>query len=380
VILLSKRPTWWPENLHRHKIPILVWLGAIVCVSFLLNKRNARFNVMGIVSSREYTLSATTTGRLKSVAVGVFERVAEGQILAVIDDAPLRARIAMAGAEIKRLEHELAAARDEVVREEVSIKDDQSNTLRRLAVDEEEARLRALEIRTVLEPDRIRLRELELETKAARALSDQDLISRLKFSGILEKQNAQTQKILENELLLSQAEQTERKARDRYQVYLNANRQDRASLQVIDTRLAVIRGAIDVQDRRIEELERQLDGLILTAPFSAIVTLIDLDAGEAVMPGRQIMTLVESQPREIVAYQSPDLTIPEPGTLVEVVKYSQPLGMGRCRVIRSESALVEVPLRLRRIRNLAQWGQPFLVEILPEMKLKPGEIVGIRQL
>ncbi len=332
---------------------------------------------MGVVTSREQVIASTVTGRLKSVPVRLLENVVKGQTVAVLQDVHLRSRLDTERAVIRHLQSELVAARERLSMEAGIRRNDHLITSRRFLVDLEQARLRILELKAILEPDRIKLRELELETRAARGLLDEGIISPLDLERTLENQNRLAGKIKENERLLAQAELVSTQSQQRSDDFLRSHPQEDTAAP--DNQLDVIRKAVEVAEKRGLELETQLAGLVLSAPFDGIVIRLDLQAGEAVLRGKVIMTIMETSPREILAFQTAGTGVrTEPGTPVTLIKYTDPARIGLSRVIRQASAHLEVPERLRAIPNRAQWGRPFLVEVPPGLELEPGELVGIR--
>jgi hypothetical protein len=142
-------------------------------VVFLLSHRRQRFEVLGLAQGQVRQISSTSMGRLQNVPVQLFESVRESDVVAIIDtvldhkhlEVELEAKKAVFLAEIKQLQAELKATGNRLTVEAANRKNDMVDTQRRFAVDVENAKLRTLQLKASLEPDQIRLEELELDSK-----------------------------------------------------------------------------------------------------------------------------------------------------------------------------------------------------------------------
>jgi len=372
---------WQAGRFRRHAIPIITWLATVMVVIVLFHFRNSRFEVLGIATSQEHTVAATTTGRLKSVAVGLLDHVKSGEVVAVLDDTLLKAGLITAQTEIERPKVELIAVQNRLFLEEEERKNSLVTTMRRFELDVEQSRLRILELKATLEPDRICLRELELEAKATQALLDKGLTAPIELEKDQEQVNALAKKIQENEVLLAQAKKDLSEAQLRYREFEQMLPEEEQARSAVDSELDVTRLAIEVQEKRIKEMEILWAALVLTAPFNGVVTQVHLDLGEAVLPGISIISITQASPREIIAYSSPDADkAPEVGQRVELVKTNSPAQIASAEIIKVGPAIVEMPVRLRHNPNLEQWGKPFLIEIPRNMDMMPGEVIGIREM
>lgn len=156
-----KHNAYWLGWLRRQVLPVMIWLATIGFVVGLFFRRSERFEVLGIAQAQTIQIAATVPGRLRIVTVGLFEKVTEGQVLAVLDDELLRAELATALAEVQRLMAELVVTEDGLFAEAAQRETDWVADSRRFSVDVENARLQILELKTLLETDRIMLQDLE---------------------------------------------------------------------------------------------------------------------------------------------------------------------------------------------------------------------------
>jgi len=107
-----RRKTTWkslsPTRWRRHLVPIAVWLGALGAVGWLAVHRTERSEWVGTALGAERRLTAPLDGRLRTVGVKLFKPVTRGQTLAVMESDRIRARRALAEAEVERLREELS--------------------------------------------------------------------------------------------------------------------------------------------------------------------------------------------------------------------------------------------------------------------------------
>ena len=378
-------------RLRLHILPILVWLGALACVIGLFSRRSQRFEVLGIAQGQRRQISATSTARLTTVSVNLFDKVKKGQTIAVLNTVledeqskdQLEAQLNTVLAEIERLSAQLVPTQDSLSADRADRETTRISDGRRFAVDIENARLEILRLRAVIETDRITLQDLALDVEVAEELVAEEALAPFELQKAKAQYNALAKKIEETQNLLEQAqaalEQTIRR-RDEYA-------QHQPYHPSVDDALAVIRKAISVQEKRVEELVTQMEALDrrraleLKAPIDGVVSNILHRQSEVVLAGDPIVTVAENNVTGIIAYAGENLMDAiEEGMTVEVVKTSEPASV---QVESSEVTFVgpaveQIPAQLWQNPNVPQWGRPFLIKAPVEMELIAGEKVGVR--
>jgi len=378
-------------RLRLHILPILVWLGALACVIGLFSRRSQRFEVLGIAQGQRRQISATSTARVTTVSVNLFDKVKKGQTIAVLDTVleneqsknQLQAQLNTALAEIERLSAQLVPTQDGLSADRADRETTRISDGRRFAVDIENARLEILRLRAVIETDRITLLDLALDVEVAEELVAEEALAPFELQKAKAQYNALAKKIEETQNLLEQAkaalEQTI-KRRDEYA-------QHQPYHPSVDDALAVIRKAISVQEKRVEELVTQMEALDrrkaleLKAPIDGVVSNILHRQAEVVLAGDPIVTVAENEITGIIAYAGENLMDAiEEGMTVEVVKTGEPASV---QVESSEVTFVgpaveQIPAQLWQNPNVPQWGRPFLIKTPVEMELIAGEKVGVR--
>ncbi|MHC4126132.1 MAG: hypothetical protein ACYSRR_06740, partial [Planctomycetota bacterium] len=121
----------------------------------LFRHRSQRFEVLGIAQGLVHQVSAPVDSRVKIVSVELFEDVSKGQMLAALDDTQLNAQIATINTEIEHLTSQLVSIQDTMLTEAANLETDAIAAQRRFNVDVENARLRILEQKTLIETDKV---------------------------------------------------------------------------------------------------------------------------------------------------------------------------------------------------------------------------------
>jgi multidrug resistance efflux pump len=365
-------------------MPIIVWVVAVGCVIGLFHQQSEEFEILGLAQGDVHQLQATNVARLKEIYVELFEEVKPGQVLAVLDPvidpqyqfATIQAERAVIEAEIHRLQAQLEAAREDLNIQEANRETDLASKYQQFSADLQRAQLRILELKTILGPDKINLQELETNIKMFVAQNPVETdVTPFKLEKIKLQHASLDKKIQENELLLAQA-----------QVNLEQIQQQRDELEklhpanlTLSSALKPIQEAITVQVKKLERLTVQRQPIMLTAPMAGLVSEIHLTPGELALLGNPVITIAEDRPREIAAWTTEQhANIIKQDMQVKVVKRSQPPQIAPGQVVYIGPTLEMLPQRLWTNLNIPQWGRRVLIQVDAEMKMIPGEVVGIR--
>jgi multidrug resistance efflux pump len=374
-------------SMRLHIIPLIVWLVALCAVTILFRNRTQRFETIGLVECEERRIAATVPGRITSVPVHLFDKVNEGDVVVVVDTVlnpknlqiELDARKEVLLATIKQLQAELISTRDRLMSEEAERQNDLDRSVRRYATDVEDAKLRVVELKATIAPDKIRLKELDLNMKILNASSDSTQ-NQGKITQHYEAERLKTEaevlvkEIEENEALLVQAQENLQQANERLQLILKKQPINPS----IELALQPIREEINVQEQTILELMRERPALEITSPFRGTVSRIRRRVGEIILAQDPILNIVESEPRVIVAYiREPGISQVKENMKVQVLKRSYPMQQANSYVAYMGPALEELPPQLWANTTTPQWGRPVLIPIPAGMELLPGETVGI---
>ncbi len=373
-------------------LPVLVWFVSVIVVLFLFVSRDRQFEVIGIAQGKVWQITSPVTGLLKTVSVDLFEPVNQGQTVATLDDSVFRAQIVTFQNEIERLKAELHTTMDELSIRQDQLQTDWTETRRRFFTDVEALRLRILEVRGLIETDRVLMNDAEFEVKILQELVDKKAVEPYEFQKAKALYDSYAAKIRENEALIAQAQTDLKTAEQRRDEFVQSQPVARS---VADHQLDLLQKAIAVQEGYIKELTAQCDLLVLKSPSDGVVIQIQGNAndvilrrpgesavrkpGEVVAEGDPILVIAESSPREILAYvPETQMSQIQRGMKVQLVRNHAPTQIVESQVSRIGPAVEQVTQRLWVNPDFPEWGLPVLIKVPPEMKLAPGETLIVR--
>ncbi|MHC4110988.1 MAG: HlyD family secretion protein [Planctomycetota bacterium] len=374
------------SRLFLRVLPVLVWLSAVLCVVGLYHRRTARFEIVGLAQPEVRQVAATCGARLISVPVQLFDKVSEGDTVAVLsvvlDDERVEAEMATIQAEMDLLEAQLLELRRNYLADVNNRESEWWAEMRAFTADVVMAKQNIIDANTTLENNLTVLEKMNQEITSFTIKHQADLGTDNVIYNQWQTIKANRDKLMEqverDRGILAKYQEELKAAEERREKYWNykpyAGTKDEDAQHVIDL-------AKEALKRRKDELKERKEKLVLTAPCDGYISDIPGRIGEAVMQGVEILRIAEKKPRAIIAYAGEavvgQLAI---GKQVEVVKGSKPPQIGASEVTYIGPAVEQMPQRLWRNPNFPQWGRPMLIEIPSDMKLIPGEMVGIRGL
>ena len=247
---------------------------------------------------------------------------------------------------------------------------------RQFALDVERYHLRVLELQTQLQPDLIKLDDLKLEIEIEKDLVLKNAVAT--NYGVAKAQvvyDTLAKQVEETQLLLERAQLAWNKATQRQ----NNFGERQSAHYTVKLALDPITAAIEVQHSMLIEIDIQRKALTITSPIDGVVSEIQGREGETVLPGQPIVTITGSETTEIISFinerQADKIEV---GDTIEIVKNGETPQIYEARIEVVGPAIVELPIRLRAIPDIPQWGRPMLIKIPPKFELIPGEAVGIR--
>lgn len=376
-------------SLRFHMVPILVWIAAVAAVVALFVQRSQQCFVVGLANGGSYNITATSNGRVRSVPVKLFQHVQAGETLVVIntvaDDEALRSELEAESAalemELTRLRAELAAAEEEFRLRVAGYEDAHAEALARMTVDLERARLDALEIRATLEPDRVLLKDYELEVRINRELLSKGAIEAYELQKAQAQFDFMAKTVQENEQRLEVAQKNVDEAAKR----LAAWESRKASIASLNTTLDPIRAAMAVQQKRLDQLLqeqlRQREELPLVAPADGVVCQILRRSGDSVLLGEPMMTIAKPVAETLIGWASEEYADQlSEGRKVRIIRRGAGGQVATSEITGVGTGYVQKPMELWFDPKVPEYGLAFEVAIPPGMTVRPNEKVGIKVL
>jgi multidrug resistance efflux pump len=369
--------TWRWRYWRTRFVPVIVWLGAIA-LAVNLAGRQQRFYmpVVGMVEVREAFVGPAVDGVVAQLEVDLFDRVAQGDVIARMDDRLLVAEIQAARADMARRRAELLAMRELLPWEDGRRLEDQVLALRRHALEQEEARLDVLDRQAELQIARIELEGLAIRLERFEALRATGDIDAVTYEEVLFAHKATEARIREGEHSLDAARELLANATSRRAEMEAAI--GRHARQVQDW-IAPLEQALAAQENFVAALAAQHELLVLRAPLAGRITSLLAFDGQAVTAGLPVAVVTVEKPERIVAYvEANQLDAVAVGAEVEVATRRLPTRAVRTRISSIGGKMDQVPLQLQRHPMIPQWGLPISIDQLPAEDLYPGEILDIR--
>ncbi len=293
IVRKAKRASTRSGSLSLHIVPVLVWLAVLVFVSFLFVHRADPYEFVGLAFGETFDVAASCDGRVKILPVRLYDRVERDDTLAmvntVVDNENLRVQLetqkATIEAAIMGIKAQLIAAEEELKLQLADRQDDAAAAYRRLCIDVERTRIAVLELQAIIEPDRLMLKDLELEVRSVRNLLAKDAVEAYELQKVELQKDMLVKKIETNEQLQAQARTDAGESLRRLNLFMGKD----PVVPSLEAKLDPIRQAINVQYKKIDELLADQitmrESLSLKAPFDGVVSSILRRTGEAVLAG-----------------------------------------------------------------------------------------------
>ena len=290
-----------------HFLPFVVWIGTIAVIVTLFSHRSKRYEILGIAQSPVHQIAATCNGRLKEVAVELFDNVKQGDVVAVINSVldnerprpEMDAELATIKAQMGYLAAQAKAERTAYAAQVTSQLANREADKRPFATNVSDATLRVLELTATIEQDRLRLEELGLDIKRfviGGTLDTNDL-------AIYDLQKMQAQKtIVENRIdrnkdILASAQKNLDEALEREKLFKGVDQPElteaeRAAEEALKKQTEVLARQMDEVLVRLDSVKKR-EGVELRAPFEGVVSMVQHNPGEAVLAGDPILTITK---------------------------------------------------------------------------------------
>lgn len=363
------------EILRRHGGPVVVWVVAVVVVVGMLTRRSTIVEVQGLVRAPSVQVSPIEAGQLASIEVGLLQDVRRGQIVARMDDTLLRADAALVAAEVEAIRRELVFDLKVQRQDEVS-------ELRRFTTDVEAARLRVIEVLTVLEPDRITLADLDRNVASYSELLNSELVSVREFEREVAERDALAQKVSEHDSLLDRARRDLAEAETRRTGFLHDRPESAEGSSEADPVTELLSARVTALERRLDMVAVRRDDLWLTAPFDGVVVQIPACPGQVLQPGEPVLTLAQARAEEIIVWldEASVDRLKRRGDLSATVIQTRGGKHVRaeCNVARIGPTIVTLPPELWPLPNRPSRGRPVVLGLPAALDLVPGELVTVR--
>ncbi|MGH7392222.1 MAG: HlyD family secretion protein [Candidatus Rokuibacteriota bacterium] len=254
--------------------------------------------VSGRIEGDDAAVAAKTTGRIREITVREGDRIEAGQVIAVLDDAQIRAReqqaaaaVEQADARVRLAQHQITVLDEQLRQSRFGV--DQARADAEGRVSEAEARLAAAEAQLA-----------QAEASHAQARWDREAFARLFQRELVAEQEAR--RAQHNEEAQAAVVAAARRQVEAARGALTAARANLVTPAIRSSQVAAVQGQIlqaradiaaaraDAERARaqLEEARANRHDLQVVAPFTGTVATRTAEPGEVVMAGTPVITLV----------------------------------------------------------------------------------------
>ncbi|MDK2971279.1 MAG: hypothetical protein PWP23_1034 [Candidatus Sumerlaeota bacterium] len=354
--------------------PLLAWIAAAAIMGFLLTRRNDTVTVRGVTEEQRAVIAPAVSGRLLSMGAAYLDPVAQGDVIAVLDDSAVRSELAVIRAEAVLAKANFDAEMEKLEREKSEAARSELIEFRRLALDINQAQLDVLDRQVELATTRVDLQRLMV---LKGRLTDLNLLGALSLAELEEVsfEVAEAEEFLRKaERVLDESRAQLEESRDRLEDFKAAA----AMAEPDEARLlAALNAEVGVIEARLRSMETTLTSLVLRSPLDGRLVATYAHAGAEVMEGLPIAEVAAVETDMLVAWLPQETTLlPREGDTAEVFVtggQSKPMAGDVRRVA---GAVLPMPLRLLRNPQVPEYGVPVQIE-LRDGVLPTGQTVRV---
>lgn len=355
-------------------LPVVIFLITAAAVLSLWRRSVGTANVLGRVEATRVNITAGVAGTLLEGQFRPFQKVQAGDVLAQLDDAPLRAQLEALRGDVATYQKELEST---IAETRVEDSDRQQNHLRQsaeLAAEVERCRLEVVDRHATIQQARVELSRLNQQLKYMQALSEaqEGVISKSQLEQVTVERDAIEKLVRAHELSYEQAQANHKAALQRKEELPPVENAE------IEQLLAPIKASVVAAEARVREVEAMLESLKVRSPIEGTISAIFYFPGQGVRPGEPIMTVAAEKPSHITAYVPPHTPLQlKPGATVNVRVRSAGTSVFQATIRDVASQWEPLPLELLRDQNVVQLALAVQIEIPAGASVRPGELVDV---
>jgi multidrug resistance efflux pump len=353
----------------------LGFVGCAALTLWLWNRQTRRAGVVGEVEAIRVDVTASADGTLAPLAVGAwsrFDTVAAAQVVARLDDQPLRAGLKAMRQDLLRLRADLAAGEAQFQQQQADRQHDYLRDRYRLVWEIERLRLEALGRRVEIEADRVDAQRLEAQLEFLRPRQVSIDVDPMEVADVDLQRQVVAERIARNTAALEEIAQQQAAAELRLE---ECPALASAELEAV---LAPLRRSIAVQEELIRQRELEIAALEIRAPISGTIVEIYRRPGQSVRIGEPILAIADKRSRYVISYVRQWQGIrPTRGMPVGVrtrLPGSRPVA---AKVDRVGPQIELVPPHHLRDPQVLEWGQPVRIALPQDLSVRPGELVDV---
>jgi HlyD family secretion protein len=254
--------------------------------------------VSGRIEGDDSAVAAKTSGRIREITVREGDRLAAGELVAVLDDEQIRAREEQAMAAVRQAEarvrlarHQIAVLQEQLRQSELGV--DQAKADAQGRVNEAEGKLAAAEAQ--LAQAEAAWAQAKWDREAAARLFKRELIAEQEARRAESNEEAQAAIVAASRRQVEAARGTLTAARaNLVNPAIRSSQAAAVETQILQAQadIAAAQAEAERAHAMLEEARANRKDLRVLAPFTGTVATRTAEPGEVVMPGTPIITLV----------------------------------------------------------------------------------------
>ncbi|HET6494968.1 MAG TPA: HlyD family efflux transporter periplasmic adaptor subunit [Thermoleophilia bacterium] len=376
------------QYLRARVLSLAIWAAAVALVAALWSERSVRVDTPGMVEARQAMVAPGQNGTLKSVTVDLFDQVTASQVVARLDDSTLRAQLAVAESDVKRLEAKVRATEFQL-KQEATMRDvDAFARTRTYAMRIERLRVDRLNLLIDLENSQVMLQGLAVSLDREKSLRQKNIVSDEEVDSVKYQHDALEKKIKATQAAITVIDGQIEEARAQEQGATPPAMTDDS----FEVALGPVREEVSVQLKRVEELKVARLALVLTAPLQGVVSYVYKREGETVMAGDPVLAIADPRSMRIINYVEQGKPVaPAEGMMVEVRRRTRPMQVAQARIVKVAPHVEPVPATLLANPRMPVFALRVLVDMPFSMLVpadesggptfappRPGEVLDVR--
>lgn len=372
-------PLAWRYRWHkrlRALSPWLVWLGALILIVVVGWNNNLGGLAPGVAELRQHSLSSEVDAQVRSLGVRPGQDVEAGQRLMLLSAPSLEASLAVAEAELERLQLDVPAQHQ-------ALQQSAFKTGEGLASEVEQAALTVARMEAKSRRNKAELAQLDAQIAKQQTMVDERLVAATALNALKLRRAALAGEVEEYGRTFAQARAHQSAASQRLKLWQSGQKdvpraapryspQAQPTQANNDPQLAPLQAAVRAQTQRCQALRRQLAALEIRAPRAGRVGQIFFQVGDSVPAGALLTTVIDRTPQQVIAYPDQmwahrvhlgDQALLRPSNGAGPSRKGQVIGLG--------AAISELPQRFRPIPTQPAYGREVYIALDSQSRIPP---------
>ena len=370
-------PIPFVQRWRRFRYTVLPALGFLACVAgtLVLWQRQARLpNAVGEVEAVRLDLAAAVEGTLVPLSRPpwtLFDVIEKDEVVARLDDRPVRAALETLRLDVVALAKQLEATEAGVAWDQADRRFDDRREAARLAWEIERRRLDVLDRRTLVEVDRVELQRRDRRLDFLRPLVRTKAISNQEFFEEELRREEVAKRIEENLKVLDESGRQVDSAEARLKGF---------APQTIEVAklLAPVQAQVAAAQSRVRQVELQVESLEIRSPIHGVISQVYSWPGQHVRAGDPVVAIATDTGRYIVSYLRQEQHIRPTENMPVEVRIRAPGSQPVATTVQCVGPQVElIPEHQRRDPKVVEWGLPVRIAVPKGLAVRPGELIDV---